>query len=371
MDEIDDIYNFDKTKNDLSELFKYFPSNDKISKEKKELICFTCDTSEYIIEDLMYGNMLCQQCGQVLGGIIDTSPEWKHYDDADKANIRCGGSIDVNLPQSSLGTTFSCVKYSPQKKLHGWISMPYDERTLYKEFVKIKLICEDTNIANNVIDDAKNIYRIANGSTYKDEKKIKPKITRGKNRVSINAACLFYACCRNEVVRTPKEIATLYGINDTDMNKGCKKLLELLHDKNNFMIMGTSKPSHFIKRFCDNLKIKKIFTNEALKIALNTEKLCLASKHTPYSTAASCILLMIEIFKPTSITKQQILDEFKISDITINKTYKELEQYKNILINDDKTNLFLQNKKLMETTKIPFHILERMKKFNIKIDDIK
>jgi transcription initiation factor TFIIIB Brf1 subunit/transcription initiation factor TFIIB len=371
MDKLDDIYNFDKTKNDLSELFKYFPSNDKLNKGKDELICFVCDTSEYIIEDLMYGNMLCQQCGQVLGGIIDTSPEWKHYDDADKSNIRCGGSIDVNLPQSSLGTTFSCVKYSPQKKIQGWISMPYDERTLYKEFVKIKSICEDTNIANNVIDDAKNIYRIANGSTYKDEKKVKPKITRGKNRISINAACLFYACCRNEVVRTPKEIATLYGINDTDMNKGCKKLLELLHDKNNFMTMGTSKPSHFIKRFCDTLKIKKIFANEALKIALNTEKLCLASKHTPYSTAASCILLMIELFKPTSITKQQILDEFKISDITINKTYKELEQYKNILISDEKTNLFIQNKKLMETTKIPFHILERMKKFNIKISDTK
>ena len=368
MEDIDDIYNFDKTKNDLSELFKYFPTNDKTMKKKDELVCFNCDTSEYIVEDLIYGNMVCQQCGQVLGGIIDSSPEWKHYDDGDKSNIRCGGTIDINLPQSSLGTVFSCVAYNHLKKLHGWISMPYDERTLYKEFVKIKTICEDTNIANNVIDDAKNIYRIANGSTYSDEKKIKPKITRGKNRISINAACLFYACCRNEVVRTPKEIAKLYNINDTDMNKGCKKLLELLHEKNNFIIMGTSKPSHFIKRFCDNLKIKKIFTIEAIKIALNTEKIGLASNHTPYSTAASCILLMIEMFRPVSITKQQILDEFKISDITVNKTYKELEIYKNILIDNEKTDLFLQKRHNIENKKIPPLVLERMKKFNIKID---
>lgn len=336
------------------------------AKHPEQICCESCGSDE-IVEDYSQGIMVCKNCGQVLENILDSFPEWKQFEDDDKAGGRCCAAVNPLLPNSSLGTTISGMGKTRIKTLHSWNAMPYKERSLNNEFKKIHKICETLNIFKCVEDDAKIMYKIGSECKHSNGKNEgKFIITRGINRVSISAACLFFACIKNNVTRTSKEIASAYDIKDMEMNRGCKNLLKLLKARKMNIKMGTTKPEHFVKRYCDELKIKNIFADEAVKISKNIEKLNIASDHTPYSLAAASILLMADINCIRSITKKRLANEFEISEVTILKTFKEIEQYKCVLINDDITTNIVEkiNKDLNEETTPP-EVIERMKKFGI------
>ena len=340
------------------------------AKHPEQILCESCG-SDAIIEDYSQGIMVCKDCGQVLENILDSFPEWKQFEDDDKAAGRCCAAVNPLLPQSSLGTTIAGMGKNRLKTLHGWNAMPYKERSLNNEFKKIHKVCETLNILKCVEDDAKIMYKMGSECKHTDGKNEgKFIITRGINRVSISAACLFFACIRNNVTRTSKEIALAYGIKDMEMNRGCKNLLKLLKARKMNFKMGTTKPEHFVKRYCDELKIKNIFADEAIKISKNIEKLNVASDHTPYSLAAASILLMADLNCIKSITKKKLANEFEISEVTILKTFKEIEPYKHVLINTGVTTEIVAkiNKDLSNETTPP-SVLERMKKFGIVPDD--
>lgn len=337
-------------------------------------ICVNCGGNVFI-EDNIQGIVVCTngKCGQVLRTIIDVSPEWKQFDDDDKAGGRCGAPINALLPQSSLGTSIRGYRGCRLKILQSWNSMPYKERSLNNEFKKIHDVCQREEIAKCVEDDTKIMYKmICECKHITGRNKGQFVITRGINRKSILASCLFFACIRKGITRTSKEIAKMWGIKDMDMNKGCKNLLRLMKLRNSGMNMGISKPEHFIKRYCMELKISEEHMNDALKIANNIEKLNIVSGHTPYSSASACILMMAEFNNLKSITKKRIASQFGISDVTIGKTYKELEPYKNVLnddtMSDDVSKKIKNEINNRETDPI---ILERMKKFGIAIEDVK
>jgi transcription initiation factor TFIIB len=338
-------------------------------KHPEEITCASCG-SDAIIEDYSQGIMVCSDCGQVLENILDSFPEWKQFEDDDKAAGRCCAAVNPLLPQSSLGTTIAGMGKNRLKTLHGWNAMPYKERSLNNEFKKIRKVCDTLNILKCVEDDAKIMYKMGSECKHVDGKNEgKFIITRGINRISISAACLFFACIRNNVTRTSKEIALAYGIKDMEMNRGCKNLLKLLKARKMNLKMGTTKPEHFVKRYCDELKIKNIFAEEAIKISRNIEKLNIASDHTPYSLAAASILLMSELNNIRSITKKKLANEFEISEVTILKTYKEIEPYKHVLINNCATaEIVVKINDDLSKESVPPEVLARMKKFGISPD---
>lgn len=328
--------------------------------------CISCE-SDSIVEDYSQGIIVCNKCGQVQDNILDHNPEWKQFDDNDKAHGRCGSIINPRLPQSSIGTSIAGITKTRIKILHSWNNMPYKERSLYNEFKKIREICEKLKITKCVMDDAEIMYKMASECKHTSGKNEGHFIiTRGINRIGISAACIFFACIRNKVTRTSKEIANAYSIRDLDMNRGCKSLLKLLNPQKINITIGTTKSEHFVKRYCDELKIKNIFADEAIKISQNIDKLNIATDHTPYSLAAASILLMSQINNIKHITKKKLATEFNISEVTITKTYKEIEQYKYILTNSDVTSDIANtiNNELKNESISP-EIINRMKQFGI------
>lgn len=333
--------------------------------------CTGCGSDKFV-EDYSQGIVVCTGCGEVLRAIYDQNPEWKQYDDDDKVGARCSVSVNVLLPQSSLGTSVGGYANSRTKRLHSWVQMPYRERSLNNEFKVIHDKCQKAGILKCVEDDTKIMYKMASECKHQTgSKKGKQVITRGVNRKSIVAACLFFACIRNKTTRTSKEIAQLWGISEGDMNKGRRNLQKLfkIKDKARKAMLNTetSKPEHFIKRYCNALQIKNQYVDDAVKIAINIEKLNIASGHTPCTSAAASILLMAEIHNLEHITKKKLASHFDISDDTIFKTFKEMEPYKHILLNSNSTNeVVKQINKELETQEIPPEVLERMKKFGIE-----
>jgi transcription initiation factor TFIIB len=343
-----DIYNIKYINNimyddiDIEEYEKYINLHNMMYNELKEIKnsnimwCIECN-NDNIIEDTSQGNLTCMDCGVVICNLLDSNPEWTQYNDDNKKDMnRCSLPISKLLPQSSTAT--SIPGSSRIKTLHGWSQMPYNERSLKEVFDKIQKRCEEGQILKCIEDDAKIMYKNISDCIHDNGKNIGKKIIfRGKHRESLIAACVLYACKRKFKTRSPKEIAKIFGLIYTDITKGCKLFKKLAKSKNMELGINPTTPEHFITRFCDELKIKKEYTEQAIKISENVHKLAIASVHTPLSLATGSIYLMIHLNK-LNIPKKTIAEKFDVSQVTIAKAFKKLEPFINILINDNVCN---------------------------------
>jgi transcription initiation factor TFIIB len=345
-------------------------------KNLEETICNNCKSTD-IIEDNIFGSIVCSNCGQILDMMIDHNPEWRQYDEDGKNDGgRCGQPVNKLLPNSSLGTRFIGCARGTLQKLHIWNSMPYRERSLNNVFKVIAEKCETAGIKKNIQDDAKIMYKTANDCKHDTGKNVgKFIITRGKNRRGIIAACVFFACRKNKCTRNPKEIAEMFSLKHTELSKGCKNLFELLRLRRFNLNLGTSRADQFVMRYCNNCvpKIKTEYGNQAVKIASNIERLNIASEHTPFSIAATSVLIMAEINGIKTMTRKLLAKRFMVSEVTIGKVHKKIEKYKHILCDDDAVNKLLEYIKIeRDEIKISDSVLQRMKQFGLMFnsDDI-
>lgn len=338
---------------------------------QNSLSCTNCNNSDNIIEDNSQGIIVCKNCGQVLDSIMDINPEWRNlYEGGD--NTHHGVGVSKLLPQSSLGTTIGGGNFKSRiKTLHRWSAMPYRERSLQQVFKQFQERCAKIGILKCIEDDAKIMYKTISECKHIDGKnKGKFIIIRGKNRINLIAACIFFACKRKGVSRSPKEIADIFEINYTDITKGCKNFQKIIKKGNIDINTGFSKSEDFVERYCKELHIKEKYTNEAIKIAKNINNMNIATVHTPFSIATSSILLMAEINNITTINKKQIAKKFGVSEVTINKTYKKVKEYKDILndqikVDDYITNMLNENAKHIT---IPETLIHQFKRFNLPTD---
>ena len=98
------------------------------------------------------------------------------------------------------------------------------------------------------------------------------------------------------------------------------------------MLCNTS-PKDFINRFCSKLHINSELTKLSEFIAILVEKNELIPENTPHSIAAGIIFLIIQVFE-LNINKKDVNTVSGISEVTINKCYKKLDDIKSQLIPD-------------------------------------
>ena len=325
------------------ELFELLDLIDYGDEEKPEIqkstksFCKNCNSSDKIAEDTSQGILVCIGCGTILSELFDEGAEWNNYSGGDgkEGFVRCGSTTNAFLPQSSLGTTIGCSNYNRIKILQSWNAMPYKERSLNIVLKDIQNKCRIFGITKCIEDDAKILYKNIRESKYLYGKnKGKNGLTRGGNRKSLVAACIFFACKRKGKTRSPKEIAKMFDLKYKSVTKGCKAFQKLIKQKFMQNDVNISNPEHFIMRYCRGLHIPNNCITQATKVAKNIQKLNIASMHTPFSVATGSILLIVE-YNNLDIDRKEISDKFDVSEVTIAKTYKKIEQYKNILLNDD------------------------------------
>jgi transcription initiation factor TFIIIB Brf1 subunit/transcription initiation factor TFIIB len=345
-------------------------NNKQSQHNNKKTVCQNCDNADNIIEDFSLGIIVCKKCGQVLDNIIDSNPEWRSFEDDTKGNNtnRCGTGVSSLLPQSSLGTTIGGGRFKSRiKTLHNWSAMPYRERSLHQVFKQFQERCSNTGILKCIEDDAKIMYKTISECKHTDGKnKDKFIIIRGKNRTSLIAACVFFACKRKGMTRSPKEIAEMFDINYTDITRGCKNFQKFIKKGNIDINTGFSLPEDFVSRFGKELHIKDKYVEQAIQIAKNIRNMNIASVHTPFSIATSSILLMADLNNIENINKRKLANKFGVSEVTITKTYKKIEEFKDTLKSQEKVDNFIKNKLIEKINqKIPIELLSRFEKFNI------
>ena len=330
-------------KKKLNEVWKLFDNNVIISDKKIECLYTTNknkDTCEYCNIILMIneeGFLCCpnKSCGIIYKNVIDQSAEWRYYGADDSHNsdpTRCGMPINPLLKESSFGckvmpgynNTYEMQKI---RRYTEWQSMPYKEKSLYDEFQRITIISQNSGLPKIIIDDAVRYHKkISETKTF-----------RGINRDGIIAASIYIACRVNDYFRTAKEIATIFNLDNTSATKGCKNALSILNeldndlDNNNKMILNETTPLIFIERYCSKLSINNELTKLCKFIAIRIEEKNLIPENTPHSIAAGILYFISNICK-LNINKKAVSNVSKISEVTINKCYKKLENIQSDII---------------------------------------
>jgi transcription initiation factor TFIIB len=320
--------------------------NGTIQNKKKSNNCVNCGSSDLIIDENHL--LICSDCAVINTEFLDKNPE---YSKNNNISSRYGCPSHPHFPKSGMGTKIKTKGWSRLSNLQSQGQMPYKEKSLLDEFKKIQARCKDKGITQPIIDTAKNLYKKVSESKHLCGKRAgKNVIMRCINRKSMIAACVFYACKLEGETRIPKEIAEIYNLEIKSVNRGCKKFTEIVDFDEVLRNLKSSQSSDFITRFAKKLNIKSDYINEALDISNNIHKLDLASTHEPPSVAAGCILLVANMHH-LDLSKKKISDIFKISDVTISKTYRRIHPFYKIITNNQVTQLIL-DKKSKNTEKI-------------------
>lgn len=319
--------------NDDDEIWKLFNiTDDKIL--PKIAICISCE-SKLLISD--NGNIVCKDCGTINEHVFDQNPEWIHNDDGKKeGSIRCGAPINYYLPNSSLSTVIiggiGCNKI---KKLHSWSQQPYDERSRNDVNQIIDEKCKTNNISKAVGENAKYLYKKISEIKHKiGINKGKKIIIRGKNRISIIAACVFNGAQVQKLPLSLKDMASIFDIDVTQITQGIAKLEELLDDEPLLQNNDVIDPGKFITSYHGKLGLHRDYIAISIKVCEYLSNDDIASNHQPVSIAAGVILL-ISILYELKITKKKISSTLNISEVTINKIYNKInnQETKNMIAN--------------------------------------
>ena len=299
--------------------------------------CNLCNSQLFIGDDNF---LVCpnKKCGIIYKDNLDQTAEWRFYgaEDSNSDPTRCGMPINPLLKESSYSCKILCPSKSSYemykiKKYTDWQSMPYKEKSQYDEFQYITNMSQNAGIPKMIIDDAMHYHKKISGT----------KTFRGLNRDGIIAASIYISCRVNNYIRTAKEIADIFKLDNTSATKGCKNALTIINeidrenafigDKNELIKLNKTTPLTFIERYCSKLNINNELTQLCKFIATKIEKKNLIPENTPHSIAGGIIYFVSQTCN-LNISKATINSISKISEVTINKCNKKLEQYKNELI---------------------------------------
>jgi transcription initiation factor TFIIB len=297
-------------------------------------ICDSCSSAVCLTDD---GFLTCtnQKCGIVYRDVLDQGAEWRYYgadDNQSSDPTRCGMPVNPLLVESSYGCKVMCdgaTSYEMRKfrRYTEWQSMPYREKAQYDEFQCITIIAHNGGLPKIIVDEALRYHKkISEFKTY-----------RGLNRDGIILASTYIACRKHGCPRTIKEIATIFNLDNTSATKGCKNAITIINelehefensDKTNF---SKTKPEAFIERYCSRLNMNSELTKVCQFVATRIEKQNLIPENTPHSIAAGIIYFVSQICN-LNVCKKDVNRVTEISEVTINKCFKKLEQYTSNLI---------------------------------------
>lgn len=274
------------------------------------LICPDCrDPNPNIVEEFGSGDLVCGNCGLVLGDrIVDTRSEWRTFanDEGDDPS-RVGAASDPLLSGvEQLDTVISFrdggsgVARELQRAASRSNNGGRSERNLISAFREISNMCDQFSLPKTISDIAKQLYKRA------DEEKL----LRGKSLNAVIAACIFIACRQAHVPRTFKEICHLTRVPKKTIGQ-CYKAIEQAFNltqkteekgggKSSVATPGT-EPEDLLARYCNHLDLPANFQRVCADIIGEARTHGIAAGRSPVSIAGGAIYFACHLLgKPKS-----------------------------------------------------------------------
>ncbi|ELU45667.1 transcription initiation factor IIB [Rhizoctonia solani AG-1 IA] len=305
------------------------------------LICPECkDMNPKIVEEFGSGDLVCGDCGLVLGDrIVDTRSECEcphtfANDEGDDPS-RVGAATNPLLEGiEQLDTVISfkdggsgMARELQRAAARG--SVGKNERNMMTAFRDISAMCESISLPKNVSDTAKQLYKRAE----------EEKIVRGKSADAVVACCILIACRQANVPRTFKEIHQLTRVPKKTLGQ-CFKAFEQAFDLSRPApadgqdgagpASGTSA-ENLLNRYCNQLHLHASVVTACEEVVVTARNHGIADGRSPISIAGAAIYFTSYLLGQGKSAKD-ICSVAGVSESTIKLVYKILWQEREKLV---------------------------------------
>ncbi|KAH6914740.1 cyclin-like protein [Coprinopsis sp. MPI-PUGE-AT-0042] len=269
------------------------------------LICPECrDPNPHIVEEFGSGDLVCGNCGLVLGDrVVDTRSEWRTFanDEGDDPS-RVGAASDPlleGMEQLDTVISFRDGGSGIARELQRAASRGQSSRSERKH-------------PHCLPDIAKQLYKRS------DEEKL----LRGKPMEAVIAACIFIACRQAHVPRTFKEICTLTHVPKKLLGQCCKQLeqafkLALARGAN----APSAGPEKLLVRYCNHLDLPPNVQGICSDIIIAAREHGIADGRSPVSIAGGAIYFTCKLLGKEA-TLRDISTVAGVSEGTIKLVYR-------------------------------------------------
>ncbi|XP_045462545.1 transcription initiation factor IIB-like [Harmonia axyridis] len=286
------------------------------SSGKDSTICCPHHPEAYLMEDYRAGDLICQECGLVVGDrVIDVGSEWRTFSDEKSKGgdpSRVGGrentllSGDLSTMVGPGGRGDAAFDSSGNSKYKNHRDLSSSDKAMVSAIKEISVMGDRINVPSSITDRANNLFkRVKDGNNLK-----------GRSRDAITAACLYIACRQEHVPRTFKEICAVSTVSKKEIGRVFKLILKALETTVDLVNTG-----EFMSRFCANLELPIKVQKAAICIANKAEEFDIVTGKSPVSIAAAAIFMASQ----ASECKKSALEIAEIagaSESTIKNTYR-------------------------------------------------
>uniref|UniRef100_A0A1I8GT66 Transcription initiation factor IIB n=1 Tax=Macrostomum lignano TaxID=282301 RepID=A0A1I8GT66_9PLAT len=283
-----------------------------------------------LIEDYHCGDLVCSQCGLVVGDrVIDVGSEWRTFanDGSNKDMSRVGSAENPLLESTELTTriantgreSYGVDPETGRPVYKNKKNLSIGDRTLTSAFKEIDQMANRLNLPKSVVNTANKIFKQVYDS----------KQCRGRANETIASACLYMACRQEAVPRTLKEVCSVSHSNRRDIGKAFRKITKAL-DTN---LKGIST-TDFMSRFCSNLELNIAIQKAATHIAEKAMQIDEVAGKSPISVAAAAIYMACQA-SDTKKEKKEIGDIAGVAEVTIAGAYKIMRSHAKSLFPPD------------------------------------
>ncbi|EFA77303.1 transcription initiation factor IIB [Heterostelium album PN500] len=299
------------------------PQNGSPNKGKDVLVnkvfCHICQNPDPdIVEDYAKGDLICRECGVVLGDrIVDEHSEWRTFSNSESTGSdpnRVGGPTNPLLRDSGLSTVIgkgTSKDSSALSRMQNRGALANGDRSLLAGFKEIARMADHMGLPQTVQDTANELFR-----EMDDKKSMK-----GRSADGILAASLYIACRIEGITRTFKEICALSNnVSKKDLGRCYKMMKEALANRINLQAISTED---FMTRFCTNLNLPLDVKRAAEHVSRTAMELGIVAGKNPISVAAASIYMVSQL-SPEKRTQKMISDISGVSEVTIRNAYKDL-----------------------------------------------
>ena len=297
------------------------------------LMCPECNDNN-IIEEFSSGDMVCGDCGLVLGDrIIDTRSEWRTFGDNDGGHDPCrvGAAANPLLDSSQLDTIISSRDgHSGKAKELTRVQTKSTSKTDHKllgVYNDIDTMGGAIGLPKTITDIAKQIYK-----KIEDFKAVKNRFSTQ----SIIAACIFIACRKVKVPRTFNEICALTKVPKNDIGRVYKAIEKVLVGVGNdesaasrlptdmlYAPAPTTNSSDLLHRFCNRLRLSPKIEAMCTVLASRIDNAGTLAGRSP-TTAAAAGIYLISHLTGNGKSRNEISEAACVSESTLKSAYKLL-----------------------------------------------
>jgi transcription initiation factor TFIIIB Brf1 subunit/transcription initiation factor TFIIB len=268
--------------------------------------------------DRATSDVVCSECGVVLGRDAGQSVEWSNYKD-DSGNFskntqRADLTVSDN-PYSKSSTICGMFKNnnSLAAKIHLQQCFSHKQRTFWQISQVFENICTKAGLKADVLATAKHMWYICMESG---------KLTRASVREGLIASCLYYSCVFNKVPTNRNDILKYFDCDTKTLTKGEKVFYTIIESSESYRYLtkesvNIEENDSFVK-YCNKLGLEwktamlcnDIFNNNKVHLSAVTPK------------SATCGVLVYVIKKKLELknpTKSELSAMLNVCTPTINK----------------------------------------------------